>query len=145
MGCFQIVPKCPLLPSIVPICPRLGPQKGRKRTNGDKPEHVRRIGETPPFRVHSHVALPEIFRNSEKGEFVRGGGCANLRKICFVHQRKGARNCPNKAQIRKSISDNLMQIPLFQCPLLQISEIWCYRCQLNWVRRKWDWTDLAGF
>ena len=75
-------------------------------------------------------ALPRIFQNPEKGAFARGALrkfvancapniCAKLTVFRFVHQKKDAQNC---RKFVASISDNFMQIPLFQWPLLQISE-----------------------
>ena len=65
---------------------------------------------------------------------VREGAVA---QICHKLRAKFAQNCryfvsyirgrvrkivANLSRISKSISDNFMQIPLFQCPLLQISD-----------------------
>ena len=69
-------------------------------------------------------------RNFEKGAFAMGGGlrkfvasCApNLREIASISFRTSDEGCAKLSQIRKSISENFMRIPLFQCPLLQISD-----------------------
>ena len=68
-----------------------------------------------------------------RGRSVRGR-CANLsqiaRQICanlpvFMYIRGRVRKIvANLSRIGKSISDNFMQIPLFQCPLLRISDFW---------------------
>ena len=48
--------------------------------------------------------------------------CAKLPVFRFVHQRKVAQHCRKFVANLKWISDNFMHIPLFQCPLLQISD-----------------------
>ena len=53
------VPKCPCLSLFVPTSPRSGPQEGRKRTKGDKTGDFGTNWETPPFRIHPHLALLE--------------------------------------------------------------------------------------
>ena len=59
-GVSQFVPKCPVLASFVPICPLSRPQKGQKRTNGDKTGQIGTNWETPPFRIHHHLALLKL-------------------------------------------------------------------------------------
>ena len=71
--------------------------------------------------------------NPEKGAFARGASA----QICCKLRAKFAQHCryvvsyirgrvrklvPNLPRIWKSISDNFMQIPLFQCPRFQISD-----------------------
>ena len=46
--------------------------------------------------------------------------CAKLQVFRFVHHTKGVQICRKLAPIRRTILDNFMQIPLFQCPLLEI-------------------------
>ena len=72
-----------------------------------------------------------LFRNPEKGAFARGAlrkfvaNCApNLRKIAGNSFRTSHEGCAKLSQFPKSILDNLVQIPLFQCPLLEISDLY---------------------
>ena len=78
------------------------------------------------------IPLPDAcgsanFRNSEKGAFTKGALRKFLRKFCasFASSsfREGAQNCAQDCtQNWKSTSDKFMQIPLFQCPHLRISD-----------------------
>ena len=78
--------------------------------------------------------ITSTIRNPEKGG-VREGGVAqicrklrpkfaqNCRYISYIISfRTSEEGCAKLSQIRQSISDNFMQIPLFQCPFLRISE-----------------------
>ena len=57
-------PICPEMSRFVPVCPLLsflgaqnGDKSGQKRTTGDKTGHFGTNWETPPFRIHPHLAL----------------------------------------------------------------------------------------
>ena len=69
------------------------------------------------------------FRNSEKGAFTKGALRKFLRKFCAsfasssFREEGCAKLCANLYANWKSISDKFMQIPLFQCPHLRISEL----------------------
>ena len=89
--------------------------------------------------VHYHhwkkSSWKTLLQKSREGG-VREGGVAQIcRKLrakfvqiawYFVSYitRRVRKIVANLSQIRKSISDNFMQIPLSQCPLLQISDCW---------------------
>ena len=51
------VPFCPRLSSFVLFGAQNGDKLGQARTNGDKTGHFGTNWETPPFRIHPHVAL----------------------------------------------------------------------------------------
>ena len=76
------------------------------------------------------VLTSEIPRRGRSQE----GRCANVsqlaRQICaklpafrFVHLRKSAQHCRKLVANLKVNFDNFMQIPLFQCPLLENSDL----------------------
>ena len=51
-GVSKFVPKYPVLSPFVLSCPSWGPERGQKRTNGDKPGHLGTNRETPPCGIH---------------------------------------------------------------------------------------------
>ena len=88
------------------------------------------------FRREVRVQIPlrgacgsANFRNSEKGAFTKGALRQFLRKFCAsfasssFREEGRAKLCANLYANWKSISDKFMQIPLFQCPHLRISDL----------------------
>ena len=61
MGAFpnlsRNVPFCPRLSSFVLFGAQNGDKSGQTRTNGDKTGYFGTNWETPPFRIHPHLAL----------------------------------------------------------------------------------------